>query len=117
MQSHTGCPDGMYPMDSDYGPEDYSSLTEFIDAAEAASNSLNFPISWYLYDENHEDWRKYESDEERNFKLVFLMPRKYGKTWSIRLVGDFDSDALMGWLRSWIRAQSNTWFGFTEEKK
>lgn len=104
------CPEGMYPMESEYVTdcETFAALREH---AEQASDSLNFPIGWTLYDESTEDWGAFGDEERRSFELVFLMPRKYGKTWSIR-TAVFDRPEVEAWLSTWLRGQVDRWYGF-----
>lgn len=104
----------MYPMDSDYQHEPYDTFAELREHAEQASNRLNFPISWTLYDESDEDWGKYlEPGEQdtREFHLTFLMPRKYGKTWAVT-TKNFDPAEVREWLDTFIKGEVMKWYGW-----
>ena len=102
----------MYPMDGEYltERESFASLRE---AAENASDVLNYPISWFFHDETSEDWGKYLEPGEvdkREFSLTFLMPRK-SRTWAI-VTGDFDHDEVQEWLDTFIKGEVLKWYGW-----
>ena len=98
-----GCPDGMYPWDVDYPGAVIATFEEFKSAA--YHDSLNLPISWYF---NPPD----ESDEY-GFELTFVMPRKYGKTWSLRLAPGFDRAEVEAWLEDWTHGVAAEHYGWT----
>lgn len=108
-------PSGMYPMDGDY-LEEFARFADLRTVAEGASDILNFPISWTLYDETDDDWGRYvpEGDSDRReFTLTFLLPRKHGRTWALR-TREFDRAEVQGWLNTWLRVEVNRWYGFDE---
>lgn len=102
--SDNGCPEGMYPLESTYEPGDYDTFEELRADAEAASDVLNLPLSWFFDDGEYDP-------EGPSFTLVFLMPRKYGQTWSMR-TRSFDRETVQKWLDTWLRGQINNWFGW-----
>lgn len=112
--THDGQPNGMYPMDSS-SVNDVSTLEELISTCEGISDNLNLPISWYLYDEEHEEWvtdSAHPDAEPKSFEIFFLLPRKYGTVISFKLEGDFDSHKLMNWLNQWLPGEISNWFGW-----
>jgi|GEM_PF-2681554 len=102
------CPEGMYPPDLDYD-EEYDAFADLRAAAEGLSNCLNLPIAWHF---DGPDVEYAEPDDEPEFALVFLMPRK-GKTLAM-WTGDFDRAEVQAWLDTWLRGEINKWFGWTE---
>lgn len=102
----SGCPEGMYPMDSKYENE-VDSLEELIEQAEQGSDVLNFPISWYVTLNEDED-------EPNKFEVVFLMPRKYGDTWSL-YTHEFDPDAAVEWVKVFTYKAAGDWYGWEED--
>jgi hypothetical protein len=105
------CPDGMYPMDFTYEPEECYDFAELKVEAEGKSDFLNLPIAWAfncLYDEGVD-----VVTERECFDLVFLMPRKYGQTWGLRTF-KYDRTEVLGWLDTWLREQVNEWYGWSE---
>lgn len=118
MDEWDGCPEGMYPMDVDY-PNECENFADIKEEAEKMSGFLNFPISWYMTDKLSDcelKWNVTHPDNlielERWFKLVFLMPRKYGKTWSLQ-TQNFDSEEVKAWLKEWIPQQLSAWYGMS----
>lgn len=101
--TYDGCPEGMYPMDLTYEPEEYETFQELTEDAERASNILNLPISWWFQEDTE--------DEERRFTLVFIMPRKQNSTWGMTTTY-FDRVEVQAWLDTWIPAQMAEWFGW-----
>jgi len=89
-------------MDSDYENE-ADSFAELVERAEAGSDVLNFPISWYV-----------TLDETDKFEVVFLMPRKYGKTWSL-YTHVFDADEAVAWVKDFTRQAAEEWYGWNED--
>lgn len=106
----------MYPMDQTYPAEGHDSFEELRVDAEAASDCLNFPISWTLYDESSEDWGKYvepgETDK-KEFNLTFLMGRKHGATWGMS-TSNFDRAVVQAWLDTFIKGEVMKWYGWSE---
>jgi hypothetical protein len=99
----------MYPMSVDYPESIHDNFADFKAEAEAASDCLNFPISWTFRDSDDEDM----FDDPFFFELVFLLPRKYGKTWSIRLEGDnFDREEIQTWIDTWLKGEVMHWYGW-----
>jgi len=103
----------MYPMEGDYETE-YDSFAELKEHAEKASDVLNYPISWFMYDEQDEDWGEYLApgeDDKKQFTLTFLMPRKNGQAWSVTTT-NFDRTEVQSWLDSFIKAEVLRWYGW-----
>jgi hypothetical protein len=96
-----GCPDGMYPWDVDYAEQAHATFDEF--KAHQRPDSLNLPISWYFN----------PADEGGEFVLVYVMPRKYGKTWSVRLAPGFDRAEVEAWLEDWTHEVAAQHYGWT----
>lgn len=104
----------MYPMDGDYTIE-HDTFASLREAAESASDVLNYPISWFFHDETSEEWGKYLEPgtlDTKEFTLTFLMPRKSGRTWSIK-TEDFDHDEVQEWLDTFIKAEVFRWYGWS----
>lgn len=99
-----GCPEGMYPLDSTYDANDYDTFEGLRAAAERASDALNLPLSWFFDDGEFDG-------AGPSFTLTFLMPRKYGQTWSMR-TRTFDYPTVQAWLDTWLRGEVNRWFGW-----
>lgn len=97
-----GCPDGMYPWDVDYEGDIYSTFAEFKSAA--YYDPLNLPISWYFN----------PADEGGEFVLVYVMPRKYGKTRSMRLAPGFDRAEVEAWLEDWTKQVASQHYGWVD---
>lgn len=95
-----GCPSAMYPWDVDFDGDTFVTLEDLQDAV--YHDSLNLPISWYFN----------PADEGGEFVLVFVMPRKYGKTWSMKLTPGFDRSAVEDWLESWTREVAARHYGW-----
>ncbi|WP_341935322.1 hypothetical protein MRBLWO14_000967 [Microbacterium sp. LWO14-1.2] len=104
-----GCPEGMYPLDSTYEANDFGTFEQLQSEAEAASNSLNLPLSWFFDDGEYDE-------EGPSFTLVSLMPRKHGSTWSMR-TRSFDRDTVQAWLDTWMRGEIDRWFGWGEAEQ
>lgn len=98
------CPEGMYPLDCD-SVCDKASLKDLIEHCEVSSDILNLPLSWFLFpgDEN----------EERYFQVVFVMPRKYCRTWSVR-TNNFDTEESVAWVKEFTKQAATEWFGWDE---
>ena len=92
-----GCPEPMYPWDVDYEGEVVGTLEEF--KSRCYHDSLNLPISWYFSPEG--------------FELVWVMPRKNGKTWSLRLAPGFDRAEVEQWLEDWTHKVAAAHYGWT----
>lgn len=103
--SPQNCPDGMYPWDVDYEGSGGAYLTFEAFKAATYHDSLNIPISWYFNPD----------DEDGEFVLVYVMPRKYGKTWSMRLAPGFDRAEVEAWLEEWTKQVARRHYGWTEE--
>lgn len=97
-----GCPEDMYPWELDFPGVVYPTFASFKEAA--SYDSLNLPISWWFYPE----------DEGGEFVLVFVMPRKYGKTWGQRLAPGFDRAEVEAWLEDWTREFAANHYGWTD---
>lgn len=104
-----GCPEGMYPLDSSFEANVYDTFEELRSAAENASDILNLPLSWF-FDEGE------DGDYGPSFTIVFLMPRKYGQTWSMR-THSFDRPTVQAWLDTWLRGEIDRWFGWADQGK
>lgn len=100
--SQRGCPDRMYPWDVDYPGETYATFEKF--KADVRHDTLNLPISWYFDPE----------DEGGKFVLVYVMPRKYGKTWSMVLAPGFDRAEVEEWLETWTRQVAAEHYGWVQ---
>ena len=101
-------------MDVDYESEEFDSFAEMREAAEKSSDSLNFPIGWTIYDEQDEDWNVYVTPgvtETPSFELIFLLPRKWGKTWGMR-TATFDRAEVQQWLDTFVRGEVMRWYGW-----
>lgn len=101
--SERGCPDDMYPWDVDYAGEVVTTFEKF--KAQCYYDCLNLPISWYFQPPDECD--------EYGFELVWVMPRKYGKTWSLRLAPGFDRGEVEAWLEEWTREVAAAHYGWT----
>lgn len=104
----------MYPMDSDYTTK-HETFAELREAAENASDVLNYPICWFFHDETSEDFGKWLEPGEVDrpeFTLTFMMPRKSGRTWSIT-THDFDHDEVQAWLDTFIKGEVLKWYGWS----
>lgn len=97
-----GCPDDMYPWDVTYDGIAIPTLEEF--KAAVYHNCLNLPISWYFNPE----------DEGGEFVLIWVMPRKSARTWSLKLSPGFDRAEVEHWLEAWTREVAANHYGWTE---
>ena len=85
------CPENMYPWDVDYPEEDaYETFEGF--KANVRYDSLNLPVSWW-----------FDSDTGV-FTLVWVMPRKGGRTWSVSLAPGYDRNEVEQWLEDWTKS-------------
>lgn len=94
-----GCPEGMYPVDFDFVPNEYDSFEEFKKDAEETSNILNLPISWFF------------AEEESTFELAFAMPRKGLQTFGM-ILRNYDREKVQAWLDTWLKQEIHKWFGW-----
>lgn len=101
-----GCPDGMYPLDVYYETNEFDTFEELKDNAERGSNVLNVPLSWYFTPDEDDD-----GEQAKRFTLVFAMPRKDLRTWSVSTT-QFDRPVVEQWLKEWIPTQFAEWFGW-----
>jgi len=92
----------MYPLDVDYAPNEFDTFAALRESAEAASNALNLPLSWWFGD-----------SDEPGFTLVFVMPRKGNRAWSMTTL-TYDRDEVQAWLDTWLRGEISEWFGWEE---
>lgn len=104
-----GCPDGMYPWDVKYQDQVVDTLDDLKE--QAYFDSLNVPISWFFYPEDAEE----NGELAGRLELVWVMPRKYGDTWSIQVkAGGYDRAEAEAWLDEFSREAAAEWFGWTE---
>lgn len=103
----------MYPLTDypDHG-EEFEDFAEIRTRVENLSEGLNFIVAWTVYDEQHEDFRKYDTDETREFTLLIFMPRRSETTQFKTEV--FDRAAVDEWLGGYVRARTMRWFGWAE---
>ena len=103
-----GCPEGMYPLDSDFEDNWFDTFAELAEAGESSSDVLNVPMSWFFTGDEDED------DFTNTVQLVFYMPRK-GRTWSMRAKYDPAERAENEqWLKDFTKREMTTWFGCDE---
>ncbi len=105
--TYEGCPEGMYPLDVHHETNYCDDFRELRAWAEAASDILNLPLSWYFADPDPE----YDQNLP-TFALVFHMPRK-NSNWSVT-TSKFDREEVQAWLDTWVRGEITKWFGWQE---
>jgi hypothetical protein len=106
----------MYPLvDNPKYTETYENFQELKEHCEATFGGLNFPLSWYIYDEQDEDWGKYLEPGElaqKEFSILNFMPRKGASAqWTTY---NFDRAEVQNWLDTFVKAKVMEWYGWTE---
>jgi len=99
----------MYPIDGDY-ENLYDNLDDLFIGCEAAVDTLNLPVSYFLFHPDIED-SFWEDGDEPSVTIGFYMPRK-GQTFTNVYRGDFDVDGVRAWARGFMR---NSWDDLIDE--
>lgn len=100
---------GMYPLDDDE-VEEFDTFAELREVAEAASDSLNLPLTWHFQSEK----QSWDDDHwQPSFTLMFLTPRRRS-SWAVRCA-QFDTAEVLAWIDSWLRGEINKWFGWPSD--
>lgn len=98
----------MYPLTDDPDwTEEYDSFAELAASMENQPEGLNQILSWWIYDEQHEDW---EDGEPPSFALLLFMPRK--SQTSIQTTGKFTRAEVDAWLSDYVRPRVMRWYGW-----
>ena len=98
----------MYPLtDSPTYTEQFDTFAELRAAFEALSDGLNFPVSWFIFDPESEDW----DGSYLEFSLCIFMPRK-SKTTTWTTHGVFDRAEVQTWLDSYVKGRVLEWYGW-----
>lgn len=100
----------MYPLvDNTTYKETFETFADLRESFEALHVGLNFPLSWYLYDEQNEDW---DGEEPRAFHFCIVLPRKTSTTvWSTH---EFEHNEVQAWLDTYVKASVMEWYGWSE---
>ncbi|WP_280475481.1 hypothetical protein [Nocardia asiatica] len=103
----------MYPL-TDYPTyeEEFGSFAEIREQVEDLDEGMNFILSWFIYDEHAEDFRKYARDEAPSFSLLVFMPR-LSKTTQFSTEA-FDRGEVDAWLNGYVRQRTMRWFGWEQ---
>lgn len=90
--------------------DEYESFQELKEHCEATFDSLNFPLSWHIYDGASEGWGKWSTDESREFSILNFMARK-GQTaqWS---TSNFSRAEVEEWLDTFVKVKVMAWYGW-----
>lgn len=90
--------------------ERFNSLEDLIGAVESQSEGLNQIVSWFIFDEGHEDWMGGDGAEVH---VLIFMPR-LSKTTEFGYVGAFDRSSVQAWLDGYVKERTMRWFGWAE---
>lgn len=104
----------MYPLvDNPTYTDVFETFQELKAHCESTFSGLNFPLSWYIFDEQSEDWGKSWSEgDPREFSILNFMPRKNRSSqWT---TNNFDSTEVREWLNTFVKAKVMEWYGWTE---
>lgn len=104
----------MYPLvDNPKYHETFETFGELKEHCEATFGGLNFPLSWFIFDEQSEDWGKpWSEGDAREFAILNFMPRKGAAAqWSTH---NFDSAEVREWLNTFVKAKVMEWYGWAE---
>ena len=100
----------MYPLvDSPTYTEEFADFAAIRTAFEALSEGLNFPLSWFLFDEQSDDWGR--GGDVREFSLCVMMPRKSQTT--VFTTQTFERSEVVAWLAGYVKDRVARWYGWT----
>jgi hypothetical protein len=107
----------MYPLvDNPTYLEAFETFQELKEHCEATFDGLNFPLSWFIYDESDEDWGKYQEPgtaDKREFSILNFMPRKSQTAqWS---TSTFDPAEVHVWLSTFVKTKVMEWYGWLDD--
>lgn len=108
----------MYPLvDNPTYTEEFDTFQELKEHCESTFGGLNFPLSWYIYDEQDEDWGKYLEPgvwrDTKEFSILNFMPRKQRSAqWTTH---SFDRAKVQEWLDAFIKAKVMEWYGWSDD--
>jgi hypothetical protein len=100
----------MFPLVENPHYTDYfETFDELRDNAENMLGVLNFPLSWWIYDQHSEYWDS-EEDPTPNFELCVVMPRKSSFTiWNTNV---FNRNVVEEWLNTFVKQNVMEWYGW-----
>lgn len=106
----------MYPLvDNPTYLKKFETFRELKEHCEATFGGLNFPLSWFIYDEADEDWGKYLEPgtvDKREFSILNFMPRKSRTAqWS---TDSFDPAEVREWVNTFVKTKVMEWYGWLE---